>query len=225
MQNLNGYKEAVEKEEIREKALKEKLQLIKELFFLKDLKELQKTKAKLKAMHNNIQNMYQEIDDSTTFSKQDFIPFLLDFLKLTKNKDMEFSIFIEPNPLRFILKEEICEYLLLGEKEPIQQIKRMFGEFSLSESIEKVKREDYLVVPIEKEKIHMADGLELRKEFQFFPELQYVFERMIELSKDDSITQKEKLDILLEEVRKNKEIILKREKNADEIWVTLKFDK
>ena len=203
MPNLNEYKITLQNESIKENALKEKFQLTKELFCLKDIKELRSTKKRLKEVQRNIQSILRIIEEATTFMQKDFINFLLKFLEITEKEKIGFGIFIETNPLGFF-KNEFCEFLLIGKKEEVQRVKKIFGENALSKSIEKARIENYILIPLIDGKIHLAQGIELRSELQSFPSLQYVFERMIELFSDTKATQQEKLDSILQEIKENK---------------------
>ena len=105
------------------------------------------------------------------------------------------------------------EYYVIIKKRDYPKIKKLYRTHTLFECLEELNLTDYLLLPTDFEFIHLTDGMELKQEFSRFPEMQYLFERAIELSiLDSKKTQKEKLEILLEEVIENQNHHWKRKR-------------
>ena len=182
-----NYKFLFEKKKARIESLQIKLEAMRILYTLKEREERNKTKKELKQEKQNMLQLLKHIDLCTTMKISDFLPFIISYLSSIEKKDIIAFPITQDYELeegksltdkvvsriynyvkqKFLIKDLLIDvnetFYLICSREEAEKIKEMTKICSLYDALEKMKLREYLLIPMDFQEIHLADGIELKK--------------------------------------------------------------
>ena len=188
------------------------------------IKNSRKIKKELRKIKEKRDNYVALIDSLTTFEKESLLSFFLEYLPTLEEEEIEWKhieIDYQETPksfLSFQTHKKWLEYLLLDGKEEIDIISNTSGIERIEELLNNndiygaFKKADlekgfYL----EDDAVHLANGVGLKRMFMSYPSIEYAFIRLIDLGiANEKLAPQERLDMVLAEVKRNKENVRKK---------------
>ena len=192
--------------------LKEELICLRQSSYLHKIKAICEKKAQLKEVKLEIEHYVDFIAIVTTIPINVFVKFVTEYLTMTEGELIKVSKFIQDYTfdqndsisklLRFLIIHWIDEEFLISNQASAKKVKKIFGEKSIEQAILESEIQNYILVSADMDVI-LADGVELSDKFRHFSSMQFVFERLIDLTlANPGMTIEEKLAVVLEEKKK-----------------------